>query len=73
VEHKDSTLTFQYRNLPEELRPKTLTKAAEIIAKYKYRCSEADLSLEAKPAVDWDKGEICFVDFFNFCSILKCV
>ena len=44
------------REAPEELRPELTARAKQLIEESGFRCFPALCALEAKPAVEWDKG-----------------
>lgn len=56
VENKGVLLTYHYREAPEELRPELTARAKQLIEESGFRCFPALCALEAKPAVEWDKG-----------------
>lgn len=50
------SLTFHFRQTPEELHEEIKNKATEIIKKHGYNDNQAHLAIEAKPPVEWNKG-----------------
>ncbi|KAH8321197.1 hypothetical protein KR059_001758 [Drosophila kikkawai] len=57
VEDKRVSLTYHYRDTPVELKDEQKQLAAEICQKYGFRANQAHEAIEAKPPVNWNKGE----------------
>ncbi|KAH8283119.1 hypothetical protein KR054_012310 [Drosophila jambulina] len=57
VEDKRVSLTYHYRDTPVELKDEQKQLAAEICKKYGFRPNQAHEAIEAKPPVNWNKGE----------------
>lgn len=57
VENKGPLLTFHYRDTPNELRQELVDKARTIIESFGFNATESQCALEAKPPVQWNKGE----------------
>ncbi|XP_020806419.1 uncharacterized protein LOC110182675 isoform X1 [Drosophila serrata] len=57
VEDKRVSLTYHYRDTPVELKDEQKVLAAEICKKYGFRPNQAHEAIEAKPPVNWNKGE----------------
>ncbi|XP_030383983.1 probable trehalose-phosphate phosphatase 1 [Scaptodrosophila lebanonensis] len=57
VEDKKVSLTFHYRDAPVELKDPLKKLASEIIEKHGFRPNQAHEAIEAKPPVNWNKGE----------------
>ncbi|KAJ6648365.1 Origin recognition complex subunit 3 [Pseudolycoriella hygida] len=57
VENKIASLSYHYRGVPEELHDELSSDATAIIHSYGYIPSQAHLAIEAKPPVQWNKGE----------------
>ena len=47
---------MQNRETPEEIRPELIARAKQLIEESGFKCFPALCALEAKPAVEWDKG-----------------
>lgn len=50
-------MSYHYRGVPEELHDELANDARKIIQSYGYVDSQAHLAIEAKPPVQWNKGE----------------
>ncbi|EDW77892.1 uncharacterized protein Dwil_GK24303 [Drosophila willistoni] len=57
VEDKRVSLTYHYRDTPVELKDGLKTQAAEICQRFGFRPNQAHEAIEAKPPVNWNKGE----------------
>lgn len=57
VENKKHSLTFHYRNVPEQHHEHYQQSAKQIIEKHGFLASQAHSAVEAKPPVVWNKGE----------------
>ncbi|KAH8412841.1 hypothetical protein KR009_006229, partial [Drosophila setifemur] len=57
VEDKKVSLTYHYRDTPAELKDQQKQLASEICKKYGFRPNQAHEAIEAKPPVNWNKGE----------------
>jgi len=57
VEDKKVSLTYHYRDTPVELKDQQKKLATEICQKYGFRANQAHEAIEAKPPVNWNKGE----------------
>ncbi|EDV32488.1 uncharacterized protein Dana_GF15857, isoform A [Drosophila ananassae] len=57
VEDKRVSLTYHYRDTPVELKDEQKNLASEICRKYGFRPNQAHEAIEAKPPVNWNKGE----------------
>jgi trehalose 6-phosphate synthase/phosphatase len=60
VENKGLSLTWHYRNTPEKKQTHLITAAKSLIKSYGFRCITAQYALEARHAIDWDKGYSVF-------------
>lgn len=60
IENKIQSLTVHYRATPEELRNDIVSTASQIISKYGYVPNPAHAAIEAKPPVQWNKGNIFY-------------
>lgn len=58
IENKVQSLTVHYRATPEDKQNDIVVTATEIIAKYGYLPNPAHSAIEAKPPVQWNKGNI---------------
>jgi trehalose 6-phosphate synthase/phosphatase len=56
TEAKGPTLTYHYREVVPEERPKLLDRAREIIAVAGFQARDAHCAIEARPPIGWDKG-----------------
>ncbi|XP_060666125.1 trehalose-phosphate phosphatase [Drosophila nasuta] len=57
VEDKRVSLTYHYRDTPVELKDEQKRLATEICQRHGFRANQAHEAIEAKPPVDWNKGE----------------
>ncbi|XP_017115839.1 probable trehalose-phosphate phosphatase 1 [Drosophila elegans] len=57
VEDKKVSLTYHYRDTPVDLKDQQKQLASEICKKYGFRANQAHEAIEAKPPVNWNKGE----------------
>ncbi|XP_016964689.1 uncharacterized protein LOC108034326 isoform X2 [Drosophila biarmipes] len=57
VEDKKVSLTYHYRDTPVELKDELKKKASDICQKFGFRANQAHEAIEAKPPVNWNKGE----------------
>ncbi|EDW87761.1 probable trehalose-phosphate phosphatase C [Drosophila yakuba] len=57
VEDKKVSLTYHYRDTPVELKDQQKQLASEICKKFGFRANQAHEAIEAKPPVNWNKGE----------------
>jgi len=57
VEDKRVSLTYHYRDTPRHLYEEQRDLAAKIIEKYGFRANQAHEAIEAKPPINWNKGE----------------
>lgn len=57
VEDKHVSLTYHYRDTPVELKDELKKLAAEICQRHGFRPNQAHEAIEAKPPVNWNKGE----------------
>jgi len=57
VEDKRVSLTYHYRDTPIEIKEPQKQTAIKIIEKYGFRANQAHEAIEAKPPVNWNKGE----------------
>lgn len=65
VENKTQSLTFHYRDVPENDQESYKTRAMNIIESYGFLANPAHAAVEAKPPVVWNKGTKHFaVDIF---------
>jgi trehalose 6-phosphate synthase/phosphatase len=56
TEAKGPTLTFHYREVPEEKRAAPVEAARRIMTEAGYQPRDAHLAVEARPPIGWDKG-----------------
>jgi trehalose 6-phosphate synthase/phosphatase len=56
TEAKGPTLTFHYREAPEEKRAALVEEARRIMTEAGYQPRDAHLAVEARPPIGWDKG-----------------
>jgi len=56
TEAKGPTLTFHFREVPENKRAGLVQKARGIMTSHGYQAREAHAALEARPPIGWDKG-----------------
>lgn len=57
VEDKRVSLTYHYRDTPEEQIDEQRSEAIRIIEYHGFRANQAHFAIEAKPPVNWNKGE----------------
>lgn len=57
VENKGALLTFHFRETPLPKRAALADKARELIAAAGFTPAAAHCAIEAKPPVQWNKGE----------------
>lgn len=57
VEDKKVSLTYHYRDTPAALKDQQKQLASEICTKFGFRANQAHEAIEAKPPVNWNKGE----------------
>lgn len=57
VEDKRVSLTYHYRDTPAKLIDEQRLEAVRIIESYGFRANQAHFAIEAKPPVNWNKGE----------------
>ncbi|XP_055682738.1 uncharacterized protein LOC129789737 isoform X1 [Lutzomyia longipalpis] len=57
VENKKASLTFHYRNVPENLHTDLKAEVRKTIESYGFRANQAHMAIEAKPPVEWNKGK----------------
>ncbi|XP_068140255.1 uncharacterized protein [Drosophila tropicalis] len=57
VEDKRVSLTYHYRDTPVELKDGLKNQATEICQRFGFRANQAHEAIEAKPPVNWNKGE----------------
>lgn len=57
VENKTASLTFHYREVPEHFHGELIEQATIIIQNYGYVANQAHCAIEARPPVQWNKGE----------------
>ncbi|XP_064541870.1 trehalose-phosphate phosphatase [Drosophila montana] len=57
VEDKRVSLTYHYRDTPAELKNDQMQVAIEICERHGFRANLAHEAIEAKPPVNWNKGE----------------
>lgn len=60
VENKKASLTFHYREVPTELQATLHAEAEAIILSLGFIANRAHCAVEAKPAVNWNKGDAYF-------------
>ena len=56
TEAKGPTLTFHYREAPEDKRETLVEEARRIMTEAGYQPRDAHLAVEARPPIGWDKG-----------------
>lgn len=56
VENKGAVLSFHYRNVPQDKRPRLVSRVKELIEDAGFRVGLAHDAVESKPKVFWDKG-----------------
>ncbi|XP_065357113.1 trehalose-phosphate phosphatase isoform X3 [Calliphora vicina] len=57
VEDKKVSLTYHYRDTPMDIKESQKQVAIKIIESYGFRANQAHEAIEAKPPVNWNKGE----------------
>lgn len=57
IEDKHVSLTYHYRDTPVALKDELKKQAAEICQRHGFRPNQAHEAIEAKPPVNWNKGE----------------
>ncbi|XP_075153943.1 uncharacterized protein LOC142227349 isoform X3 [Haematobia irritans] len=57
VEDKRVSLTYHYRDTPLDIKESQKQVAIKIIESYGFRANQAHEAIEAKPPVNWNKGE----------------
>lgn len=57
VEDKRVSLTYHYRDTPKQLKDELKHLAIDICQRHGFRPNQAHEAIEAKPPVDWNKGE----------------
>lgn len=65
VENKGPLLTFHYRDTPNDKRVELLEKANSIIESFGFNASDSQCAIEAKPPVQWNKGNITEIHTFK--------
>lgn len=58
VEDKNVSLTYHYRDVPDELQEQYLAQARQLISDYGYHAVQAHHAIEIKPPVVWSKGKV---------------
>ncbi|KAG5893359.1 hypothetical protein JTB14_000124 [Gonioctena quinquepunctata] len=61
IENKGSSLTFHFRQTPENLREEIERIAFKIIEDANFKVGKAHCALEARPKVDWNKGKVALL------------
>lgn len=56
LENKTHSLTFHFRSVPEEKQEELRLKAKAIVESHGYKANPAHCAIEAKPPVQWNKG-----------------
>ena len=56
TEHKGPTLTFHFRNVPDDKRDELAEQARRLIVAHGYQARDAHMAVEARPPIGWDKG-----------------
>lgn len=56
LENKKASLTFHYREVPEKDQAKIHAEAKEVILSLGFIANGAHCAIEAKPPVNWNKG-----------------
>lgn len=56
VEDKNISLTYHYRQVPDELQAQYLTQAIELSRECGYNPVQAHYAIEIKPPIAWSKG-----------------
>jgi trehalose 6-phosphate synthase/phosphatase len=57
VEEKGVSLTFHFRETPDECHPEAASRAREIISSMGFQPRDAHCAVEARPPIGWDKGQ----------------
>lgn len=57
IENKQHSVTFHYRGVPQSEHDAYKLRAKTIIESYGFIPNQAHMAIEAKPAVQWNKGE----------------
>ncbi|XP_037902817.1 probable trehalose-phosphate phosphatase 2 isoform X2 [Hermetia illucens] len=57
VEDKKVSLTFHYRDAAANITPELLRNVTKTIESYGFRANQAISAIEAKPPINWNKGE----------------
>nr|AHN49713.1 trehalose phosphate phosphatase [Delia antiqua] len=57
VEDKKVSLTYHYRDTPVDIKEAQKQVAVRIIESYGFKANQAHEAIEAKPPVNWNKGE----------------
>lgn len=65
VEDKRVSLTYHYRDTASELIEQQKQEAIEIIQRYGFKANQAHMAVEAKPPVNWNKGEAALLILKN--------
>lgn len=67
IENKSVSLTFHYRAMPENQHDLIRSEATEIIRRFGYQANQAHCAIEAKPPVQWNKGNAAeYILSYNF-------
>lgn len=61
IENKGASLTFHFRATPENLKHEIEQTAHKIIEDANFKVGKAHCALEARPKVDWNKGEVALL------------
>nr|QEA69011.1 trehalose-6-phosphate phosphatase C1 [Bactrocera minax] len=65
VEDKKVSLTFHYRDVPTDTAEQYKGAAKAIIESHGFRANQAHMAIEAKPPVNWNKGEAALLILKN--------
>nr|XP_014089125.1 probable trehalose-phosphate phosphatase C [Bactrocera oleae]XP_014089126.1 probable trehalose-phosphate phosphatase C [Bactrocera oleae]XP_014089127.1 probable trehalose-phosphate phosphatase C [Bactrocera oleae]XP_014089128.1 probable trehalose-phosphate phosphatase C [Bactrocera oleae]XP_036222823.1 probable trehalose-phosphate phosphatase C [Bactrocera oleae]XP_036222825.1 probable trehalose-phosphate phosphatase C [Bactrocera oleae] len=65
VEDKKVSLTFHYRDVPGDSAEEYKQAAKAIIESHGFRANQAHMAIEAKPPVNWNKGEAALLILKN--------
>ncbi|XP_004536200.1 probable trehalose-phosphate phosphatase C [Ceratitis capitata] len=65
VEDKKLSLTYHYRDTPPALVDELKNAARQIIESHGFRANQAHMAVEAKPPVNWNKGEAALLILKN--------
>ncbi|XP_011190012.2 uncharacterized protein LOC105216943 isoform X2 [Zeugodacus cucurbitae] len=57
IEDKKVSLTYHYRDVPADISEEQKQLAIRIVEKHGFRANQAHEAIEAKPPVNWNKGE----------------